>query len=206
MNEAIAVGSGPPTIATSSNLSSCSFWFAASIRPTRPKNGSEATSDSATRPSRPKQAERPLEPDVAEGRDIGGIADPDELAHVERAHPGGIARRLVAEDPGAAGVDDHAVRGQRTAPGDLRIDGVAGRGQEDRVGLRLELAPVLVARRAPLELERLGVVALEREDAPGQVRERRQVAVLLDLERRGQRREAHRFDRIRARRPGDRGA
>ena len=83
--------------------------------------------------------------------------------------------------------------GQRAARGDCGVHRVTrGRDQRER-SLALQAAPVLSLADPPLELERLRLVAFEREDRPREVRERREIADPLELCFRQERRERHPF-------------
>ena len=116
-----------------------------------------------------------------------GLAEADELALVEHLHARRVARRLVAEDVGAAGVDRHAARrpagrARRSPgrPGSRRPASARGRSSSGtrsspRGGWR---APAARPPRASLPSKAKTV--------PGEVRERLQVAARLEL-RRGQR-------------------
>ena len=94
-----------------SNLSSCSRWLAASIRPLRPKNGSRGDVEVGVEPEAAQQRDRAVAPACRATRcTVSGSPIRTISRMVEHLQPRRVARRLVAEDVGAAGVDRHAAR------------------------------------------------------------------------------------------------
>src|ERR1039458_5989932 len=96
----------------------------------------------------------------------------------------------MPEHPSTAGVDERSARRQLSRRRDRRVDRVAGRRHQRQLGHLLKLPPVLVAAGALALLSRLRLVALERVHAPGQMRERGQIAAGLQLAPGQHRREA----------------
>ena len=135
-DEEIAVGRpDSKTGVTSSNLSSSLRWFAASIRPGRPKNGSLATTDAIVEAESRQRVETPVDPPVAVvARAVRG-AEVDDIVLAERLHPEGVGARFVPE---AVPVDlDPATTFGKDAPAwSDRADGTPP-GAEHHVG-RLE--------------------------------------------------------------------
>ena len=123
---------------------------AASIRPLRPKNGSLATSSSTLEPERREQLDGPRR--ATRSRHASDRLAARRSRTISRwwniCIRAGSSGGLVAEHVRAAGVDRHAALRQRAARGDRRVDRVARGRRQHEVGHRLELAPVLVARRA----------------------------------------------------------
>jgi hypothetical protein len=98
-------------------------------------------------PHATQDLDRAIAPRVAPGGDGRGLADSDHLALVEHLQASRVARRLAAEDVGAAGVDRRPAGGQRTARGDRGIDRVARGGHKHEVRHRLIRSPVVVPSR-----------------------------------------------------------
>ena len=117
------------------------------------------------------------QPRVTPGLGLGRGPHADELAHAERAQPGGLQRRLLPVHPRQHGHVAPAGR-QRAAAGG--VERVAGGGVEHQVGLRQRIAPGLPALHARRQRQRLPLVPLEGVDAPAQRGERLQVARALD--------------------------
>ena len=142
----MAVGVSPATGDSSSHLSSCSRCWAASRRPTRPKNGSLAMSSSSSRPSAAQQLLGALAPADAPLHDGVGVGDADDLSHVEDLHTRGVVGGLAPEDVGVAGVERQAALGERAACRHRRVQRVAGRRRGAPSRSSSESRPVLAAR------------------------------------------------------------
>ena len=124
--------------------------------------------------------DRAVAPAVAPRDDGVGLADPDDLAHVEHLQPGRVARRLVAEHVDAARRRSSCRR--RAAARARRSRGRPGSTRPARATRSLMRWYSLQSswRDASSNCsQRLALAALEPEDRAGEVREVLEVAQLF---------------------------
>ena len=170
---------------TISNLSSCSFWLAASIFAAAAEERVVGDVRTCRRGPASRAGRAPLQPRGRARRAPPRAPHANELVH--------------AEDCMRAGSSDGSCRKQwfctsrvrpasGSTPPQRRVDRVAGRRGERDVGLGLELRPGFAGVDPPAQLARLGLRAGEGEDGAGEVGERVEVAGLLQQPPRDDRR------------------
>ncbi|MEI2706489.1 MAG: hypothetical protein V9E89_14845 [Ilumatobacteraceae bacterium] len=152
-------------------------WPIAISRPTRPKNASLATSAAGLQLQLVEQLDQPAEPHLAPRQHTVRVGDTDVLPHPEGLQPHRIHRRLMAKAVRLV-LDDHPIVGE--VVGQRRIERVAACWGQGHVGLGEQVLVPFAGVQTPDQLAVRSVIATERVDRTGQLREVPQVLDLVE--------------------------
>ena len=136
-----------------------------------------------------------VHPCLAEGRDMVLRSHADIFAHAEELLAGRIVGGLVAEAVGLQVVEPAAGR-QAAAPGDGRIERIAGRRRQHDIGRLLALRPVAVHFHALQQAHVVEFAAAEAVHGAGKLRKALHVAAGFEMGAVHARRKAHRLRAI----------